>query len=78
LTQIIMILKKYKDLSSSLKVGFLFNETPFYTISTEIIKKYQQELVKTNPNLLKEYPKTFQEKAVIINDPKFIQAISIV
>jgi hypothetical protein len=54
-----MILKKYKDLSSSLKVGFLFNETPFYTISTEIIKKYQQELVKTNPNLLKEYPKTF-------------------
>ena len=54
-----MILKKYKDLSSSLKVGFLSNKTPFYTISTEIIKKYQQELVKTNPNLLKEYPKTF-------------------
>ena len=47
-------------------------------ISTEQIKKYQQEMVKSNPTGLKEYPKTFEQKMILLNDPKTIQLLEVI
>lgn len=49
-----------------------------YKISTELIKKQHQELLKKtqiNPDI---YPKTFEEKAIILNSPKTIQLLQVV
>lgn len=49
-----------------------------FSISTEIIKAHQNQVSKANPNLLRTYPKTFEEKAIVLNEPKMIQAIEII
>ena len=49
-----------------------------FSISTQIIKAHQNQVSKANPNLLKRYPKTFEEKAIVLNEPKMIQAIEII
>ena len=49
-----------------------------YSISTEIIKAHNKQISKANPSLLREYPKTFEGKVIVLNEPKMIQAIEII
>jgi hypothetical protein len=55
----------------------LFNQSK-HSISTEIIKAHHKQISKANPSLLRQYPKTFEGKVIVLNEPKMIQAIQII
>ena len=47
-------------------------------ISTELIKQQQKGLERKGGYGLKEYPKTFNQKIQLLNDPRAIQAIELI
>lgn len=67
--------KNYGDFSNNKHLAQVLFSSNKFLISTEIIKAHQNQVSKANPMLLKRYPKTFEEKAIVLNEPKMIQAI---
>ena len=49
-----------------------FKNTNLFRISTDIIKRghERKELSRKNPDIYVEYPKTFEEKMMVLNNPK--------
>lgn len=48
-------------------------------ISTEIIKRdIEKKLAKTTASHLPEYPRTFEQKVILLNDPRTIQKLEII
>lgn len=57
------------------------NKKISYSINTDLIKKdYQKQMSKTglSEQRMRQYPKTFEEKMMILNDPKTIQVLQVV
>lgn len=48
-------------------------------ISTEVIKRdIEKKLANTSKTHLPEYPRTFEQKVILLNDPRTIQKLEII